>query len=105
MSPEVGDSRDDSRLFLFYVASPSPFSLLRLGRLVFVRAWFAIANLCACVAIVYENEFSHIAPQTQQSSIATPLSSVRSRLLPPLVEGGYRYLIFYIAMSFEVRGR
>ena len=34
MSPEVGDSRDDSRLFLFYVAIPSPFSLLRLGRLV-----------------------------------------------------------------------
>ena len=48
------------------------FQLVRLGRLVFVRAWFAIANLCACVAIVYENEFSHIAPQTQQSSIAPP---------------------------------
>ena len=26
MSPEVGDSRDDSRLFLFYVASPSTLS-------------------------------------------------------------------------------
>ena len=78
MSPEVGDNREILAYFFVYVASPSPFSLLRLGRLVFVRVWFAIANLCVCVAIVYENEFSHIAPQTQQSSIATP--SLRSAL-------------------------
>ena len=45
MSPEVGDSRDDSRLFFVYVASPSTFSLLRLGRL--VCAVEVVAYRCA----------------------------------------------------------
>ena len=36
------------------------------------------ANYCLCVTIVLENKFSHIVPQTQQSSIAT--TSLRSAL-------------------------
>ncbi|MBQ5691294.1 MAG: hypothetical protein IIV24_07350, partial [Alistipes sp.] len=48
----------------------------RLGRLVCVWLLFAVANLCLCLMIVFENKFSAIIRQSQQSSIATaPLRS------------------------------
>ena len=54
------------------------FSLSRLGRLVCVRLLSACANPCLCQMIVYENEFSAIICQRQQSPIAT--SALRSPL-------------------------
>ena len=88
MSPEVGDSRDDSRLFFVYVASPSPFNLWRCGRLVCVRLLFAVANNCLCRLSDFENEFSVAICQIQQSTIATaslgllkPAEVVSKRLL------------------------
>ena len=61
---------------LSFVSVARSFSLLRLGRLVCVRLLFALANLCLCQTNVFENKFSAIICQSQQSSIATsPLRS------------------------------
>ena len=49
----------------------------RLGRLIRVLL-FATANLCLCPIIVFENKFSAIISQSQQSSIAT--ATLRSPL-------------------------
>ena len=111
MSPEVGDNREILAYFFVYVASPSPFNLWRCGRLICVRLLFAVANNCLCRISDFENKFSVVIRQTQQSMIATaslgllkpaevvsrsccwksfPLSVFRFplvSLLPPLVEG------------------
>ena len=64
----------------------------RLGRLVCVWLLFAVANLCLCLMIVFENKLSAIISQSQQSSIATaPLRSPlgccdRSNLVRALME-------------------
>ena len=92
-------------------ASFSPFNLWRCGRLICVRLLFAVANNCLCRISDFENKFSVVIRQTQQSMIATaslgllkpaevvsrsccwksfPLSAFRFplvSLLPPLVEG------------------
>ena len=52
-------------------ASFSPFNLWRCGRLICVRLLFAVANNCLCQIIDFENKFSVIFCQTQQSTIAT----------------------------------
>ena len=112
MSPEVGDSRDDSRLFLFYVASPSTFNLWRCGRLICFRLLFAVANNCLCQIGDFENEFSVVICQTQQSTIATaslgllkPAEVVsRSCCWESFPFSAFRFP-FILAMSSEVRGR
>ena len=58
---------------LFVVEREGFVSRWRLGRLVCMWLLFAIANLCLCLMIVFENKFSAIICQSQQSSIATAL--------------------------------
>ena len=63
-------------LRFFSLHSRDSFSRWRLGRLVCVGLLFAVANLCLCLMIIFENKFSAIISQSQQSSIATvPLRS------------------------------
>mgnify|MGYP003392929998 CR=1 FL=1 len=82
-----------------------PFNLWRCGRLICVRLLFAVANLCLCQISDFENEFSVVICQTQQSTIATASLG----LLKPaaVVRKRYRYLLLYLllAMNFEVVGR
>jgi len=47
----------------------------------------AIAIICLCQTIVFENKFSDIVSQIQTISDFTAFYLVCSRLLPPLVEG------------------
>ena len=63
-------------LLLFSLQLRDSFSRWRLGRLVCVWLLFAVANLC--LMIVFENKFSAIISQSQQSPIAT--ASLRSPL-------------------------
>jgi len=46
----------------------------------------AIAIICLCQTIVFENKFSDIVRQTQTIFDCTAFCLVCSRLLPPLVE-------------------
>ena len=62
----------------FSLQSRDSFSRWRLGRLVCVWLLFAVANLCLCLMIIFENKFSAIISQSQQSPIAT--ASLRSPL-------------------------
>ena len=62
--------------FCFSRKGRNSFSRWRFGRLICVWQLFAIANHCLCPMIVFENKFSDIISQTQQSLIATaPLRS------------------------------
>ena len=54
-------------------SNPGFVSRWRFGRLICVWLLFAIANTCLSLIIVFENEFSAIISQSQQSSIATAL--------------------------------
>ena len=86
-SPPARQGKDEQRLryevnpptqlfgiapFLFLLRSWDSVSRWRFGRLVCVWRLFAVANLCLCLIIVFENKFSAIISQTQQSSIVTP---------------------------------
>ena len=65
-----------SLLFFLWRKGRDSFSRWRLGRLICVWLLFAVANHCLCLMIIFENRFSAIISQNQQSSIATaPLRS------------------------------
>ena len=62
--------------FAIFFSRAESFSLLRLGWLICVGLLFATANLCLRQMIAFENKFSAIICQSQQSPIATaPLRS------------------------------
>ena len=70
MSPEVGDNREILAYF-YLCCKPLSFNLWRCGRLVCVRLLFAVANNCLCQISDFENKFSVVISQPQQSTIAT----------------------------------
>ena len=83
-------------------ASFSPFNLWRCGRLICFRLLFAVANNCLCQIIDFENKFSVVICQPQQSMIATASLG----LLKPaaVVSSEYRYYIFVYTRN-EFRDR
>ena len=81
--PLQQNSDEKSSLFLFSLQERDPVSRWRLGRLVCVWLLFAVANLCLCLMIVFENNFSAIISQTQTIFDCNRLPSLCSRLLPP----------------------
>ena len=76
-NPSTPTKQDHSiRVVFSFVFVDGFVSRWRLGRLICVRLLFAVANLCLSLIIVFENKFSAIISQSQQSSIATaPLRS------------------------------
>ena len=84
-SPAASEGKDEQRnalrsqSLLFFVAERERFvGRWRFGRLIFGRLLFACANHCLRLMIVFENKFSAIIRQSQQSVIAT--TSLRSPL-------------------------
>ena len=60
------------RPLIFYICCEFlPFNLWRCGRLIFFRLLFAGANNCLWLISDFENKFSVVICQTQQSTIAT----------------------------------
>ena len=58
---------------------------------------YCYRNICLCLMSVFENKFSAIISQIQQSSILIASPLVTSRLLPPFKDLGW--------LSIESRGR
>ena len=105
MSPEVGDSRDDSRLFLFMLQALLLSTCLRSKPLLArgQRALRAYNDIGECLFVQARQPFANIVKLL--CSFLCPLSlGAFALLLPPLVRiiGIYFY---FIEMSFEVRGR